>query len=251
MGITYNRTMKITYALANSIGDKQVIGAFLSNLHDKGVSAMNYSWENEPSDKLGKHTRIEEQTTTQIVAPTFTLNCPDSMLDGEISNLIKQLVAYEIDASKVDEISTTELNDYGIPESSKMFISQPSGEGNSTLKYTVKNDDAEIQLVTYISQNDYSNQTMTIKFVITWCPSRVQKKGDIELAMVDKPIKDMGRIQGIVERQLSLLEWDGEAPEIDCHFDAMTETRSECAPDIVKRVREARNSPDESTSEEE
>mgnify|MGYP003638883770 CR=1 FL=1 len=51
MGITYNRTMKITYALANSIGDKQVIGAFLSNLHDKGVSAMNYSWENEPSDK--------------------------------------------------------------------------------------------------------------------------------------------------------------------------------------------------------
>ena len=55
------------------------------------------------------------------------------------------------------------------------------------------------------------------------------------------PLKDMGIIQSIVESRLKLKQFGlkGE-PTIECHFDAKTESRSECAPDIVARVRNAR-----------
>ena len=32
-----------------------------------------------------------------------------------------------------------------------------------------------------------------------------------------------------------------EDVEIDCHFDAISESRSECTPDIIKQVRDAKN----------
>ena len=68
------------------------------------------------------------------------------------------------------------------------------------------------------------------------------RKEAIEEAMVQTPLKDMGLIQSLVESRLRLKKFgfDTEDVSIDCHFDAKTESRSECTPDIIKQVREAR-----------
>jgi len=60
--------------------------------------------------------------------------------------------------------------------------------------------------------------------------------------MVQTVLNDMGKIQKVVESRLKLKRfgYNVEDVGIDCHFDAKTESRSECAPDIIKQVREAR-----------
>ena len=60
--------------------------------------------------------------------------------------------------------------------------------------------------------------------------------------MVDLVLKDMGIIQAIFEGRLKLKQFNRDVDDvtIDCHFDAKTESRSECTPDIIKQVRDAR-----------
>jgi len=85
---------------------------------------------------------------------------------------------------------------------------------------------------------------LVLKFNINWEAGKIQKKQDIEAKVVDLPLSDMGHIQKIVERIASYKKngVDVDNPEIECHFDAKTESRSECAPDIIAKVREARKS---------
>ena len=89
-----------------------------------------------------------------------------------------------------------------------------------------------------------SYKTLELKFVIIWNSEKVQRKEVIEKMMVDGVVADMGKIQAVVESRLKLKKfgYDVENPSIDCHFDAITESRSECTPDIIAQVREARNS---------
>ena len=88
--------------------------------------------------------------------------------------------------------------------------------------------------------NDYSG--MVLRFRVVWEQENVQRKEAIEDAMVQTVLNDMGKIQKLVEGRLKLKKfgYDVEDVAIDCHFDAKTESRSECTPDIIKQVREAR-----------
>lgn len=83
---------------------------------------------------------------------------------------------------------------------------------------------------------------LILKFTITWSMETVQRKEQIEEAMVQLVMADMGKIQSTIEGRMKLKKFgvDTEAVEIDCHFDAKTESRSECTPDIISQVRDAR-----------
>ena len=87
-----------------------------------------------------------------------------------------------------------------------------------------------------------SSDGLRLKFTITWKPEKVQRKDAIETRMVEEVLNDMVLIQSIIEGRLKLKKYGikVEEAEIDCHFDAKTESRSECAPDIINRVREAK-----------
>lgn len=89
--------------------------------------------------------------------------------------------------------------------------------------------------------NDYNG--MVLRFRVIWEQNNVQRKEAIEEAMVQTVLNDMGKIQKVVESRLKLKKFGFNVDEvaIDCHFDAKTESRSECTPDIIKQVREARS----------
>ncbi len=70
--------------------------------------------------------------------------------------------------------------------------------------------------------------------------TKTQKKADIETWLVDTPLQLMGEVQAHVESCLSEVGFETEEPIIECHFDAKTESRSECTPDIIGRLRQAK-----------
>ena len=84
-----------------------------------------------------------------------------------------------------------------------------------------------------------SNTEVQLKFVITWPNDGIRTKGAIEEMCVNMPLPDIGNIQYIVEEALSNYAVVGE-PLIECYFDAKTDSRTECTPDIITKTRKAR-----------
>lgn len=85
-----------------------------------------------------------------------------------------------------------------------------------------------------------SENSAELTFKIWKEASKTQKKADIETWLVDTPLNLMGQIQAHVESCLSEVGFETEEPIIECHFDAKTESRSECTPDIIGRLRDAK-----------
>ena len=109
--------------------------------------------------------------------------------------------------------------------------------GENELIYEVNGEEVSMSMRII---NDYEG--LRLKFLVVWKTNKIQRKDVIEEAMVDLVMNDMGKIQAIVESKLKLKKfvYDIENVSIDCHFDAKTESRSECTPDIIKQVRDAR-----------
>ena len=108
------------------------------------------------------------------------------------------------------------------------------------LKYYNPNQtvDEDVQVVTKL-HTAYNETKLT--FVITWQSEKVARKAKIEQKCVDAPLAIMGKIQHVVEKSLrELNDWETEVfdnAEIGYHFDVIIESRSECTPDIIERVR--------------
>ena len=88
-----------------------------------------------------------------------------------------------------------------------------------------------------------------LAFTITWEPKDVQRKDAIEKWLVQYPLSVIAHFQAKYEQILMESNMDEEKytsaffedVTIDCHFDAISESRSECTPDIIKQVRDAKN----------
>lgn len=115
------------------------------------------------------------------------------------------------------------------------FNANISNWGRNQLTYPAQDITMAIMV-----KNDYEG--LRLVFEVTWHCDTIQRKEAIEENMVDLVLKDMGIIQAIFEGRLKLKQFNRDVDDvtIDCHFDAKTESRSECTPDIIKQVRDAR-----------
>ena len=93
-----------------------------------------------------------------------------------------------------------------------------------------------------------SARCTVLSFTITWDSKTIQRKDAIEQWLVQYPLSIIAHIQAKFEKVIAEngdkeTYTDGffENVEIDCHFDAISESRSECTPDIIKQVRDAKN----------
>ena len=239
--------MTLKYTLNEKVDDNQIYGRFLSNLHDKGISLMDASYSGEPSRKLGMNSRTTTEENLVLSWGSISLDCPSSMYSSEVDALVEELAKHDIDASRTVNIVETVKEEYGVPDSKCVYLS--SGENGSHVLTYSTDDGTDVNLSVFIWQDSWSKDDLSVKFEMTWTPSKVQKKQNIEEVLVNKPIRDMGMVQSIVENNLNILRWDGEQPEIDCHFTHNTFSKTECAPDIVKRVRDARKAQDATEEE--
>jgi len=111
------------------------------------------------------------------------------------------------------------------------------------------NDEGETDVSLQVFLTGYSYST-TLKFVVEWPTSKVQKDSVLEQQLVDLPTPLMGKIQALFEDTVSsesINKTIGE-PMIECRFNVVSNHSSECKPSTIAMLREAR---EQASSEEE
>jgi len=232
MPITYVRTMKIKYA-RSKIPDLEM-AKLCETLQHRGLNVVDWGIGDEITH-YGKITSTKETKIYTIVNSRNKVVFGDKFMSirDDVFNQISKV--YKVSKSSyVDTVTRTEWVD-------------PVGQ-----RLSLKDSDAMIKTDYHRNYAYHNDVNMTVHyfntyngigivFEITWVADKIQRKEAIEQMVVNTPLRDMGRIQSIFEGALAHYTEVDEHPVIDCHFDAKTESRSECTPDVIKLVREARN----------
>jgi len=228
--------MKIEYNV--ELTDKDMC-KLSKQLHDKGISLISsYHWGalNEEHYGYVANVRRAHHYTITIDGKTF------HTYQYNVADTLKALRGFfphkEIEMEK--EIIEKTKKDWASPKGKNTRITHTSIEGESgddTISYESV---FPLHMTTTIQKTN--NNKLLLQFKILWWADKVQRIPAIEANMVDIPLNDMGLIQKIVEGRLKLKQFGmTEEPIIDCQFKVMTESKSECTPDIIAKVRGARN----------
>ena len=236
MPITYVRTMKIQYT-DDRLTPLQM-AKFCKDLQDNGLNVMDWGVKDEPIT-YGESTNTKDTTIYTVV------NSRNQIVYGDKYSSVRNIVFDQISKvykvrkdSYIDSVTTTEWVE---PAGIRLTLAETETKTTTSWAFNYIYDNEVTMKTTYF--NDYNG--IGIKFEITWTADKVQRKEVIEEKLVQTPLSDMGKIQSIFEDSLVNYTEVPEYPEITCHFDAKTESRSECTPDIIKQVRDARNQKEE------
>tara|TARA_R110001606_G_scaffold347571_1_gene496914 strand:+ start:1081 stop:1812 length:732 start_codon:yes stop_codon:yes gene_type:complete len=239
MAIQYERTMSINYGNRMNDDNFKKLSAALA---DKGIFLTD-SHASINTENFGFKQVTKENTVYGIVIEGETVMSVDWASDAK--NIVEGFKIIHPDITYSSITTTTERGEWIEPEGDYLSFTLP-------LVGTVENFDCFGYNQIAYSQEDRQVEMnvrllngwggLELTFRVSWSAPSVQRKEVIEQVMVDTPLKDMGNIQKVVESRLKLKKfgYDVEDVEINCHFDAKTESRSECTPDIIKQVREAR-----------
>jgi len=239
MAIQYERTMSINYGNKMNEEDfKRLSGA----LAEKGVY-LNNSHNAVDVDDFGFIKVVKDNTVYPIVLEDETIMTVDWASDAKL--IVEGFKNIHPDITYTKVTTTTEMNEWARPTGNHLSFTIPldgtvENFDDWGLKHINYDNGEEIIDMTVRLENSYAG--LELKFHIVWECDKVQRKEVIEQVMVDIPLNDMGKIQKVIESRIKLKKfgYNVEEVEINCHFDAKTESRSECTPDIIKQVREAR-----------
>jgi hypothetical protein len=237
MAIIYLRTMKIKYG--DKIDDlefKKLVG----ELSSKGIFVCG-NYDDYTDNQYGL-TEISKETTKYDIHSNVETGIMSVDYSWDAIAIVEGL-GHLIDGLYYEKvvINNTEKK-WASPQGSYIvFTGNKDGKntnidcwGDNGLEY----DNGAIMQIRL--SNGYEG--LRLIFTIEWEVETIQRKDKIEEAMVQVVMGDMGKIQSIIEGRMNLKKFDidTENVDIDCHFDAKTESRSECTPDIIKQVRDAR-----------
>tara|TARA_R110002110_G_scaffold304344_1_gene518435 strand:- start:109 stop:834 length:726 start_codon:yes stop_codon:yes gene_type:complete len=237
MAIIYLRTMKINYgSKIKELEFKKLVG----ELSSKGIFVCgNYD---DYTDNNYGYTETSKDSTNYVIHSNEETDIMSVCYSWDAKAIVEGL-GHLIDGLYYEQVTTTSTKkEWASPEGSYIvFTGEKDGKninidcwGDNALEY----DNGAVMQMRL--QNGYEG--LRIIFTIEWEVETIQRKDKIEEAMVQMVMTDMGKIQSIIEGRMNLKKFDidTENVDIDCHFDAKTESRSECTPDIIKQVRDAR-----------
>ena len=242
MGIDYERIMTLTYPVRMT---NQQYSKLASRLNDKGIMLGGvYSWNTPESEEFGYRAKTATTRRNVLYANDKAIaECRiyESVLKEVHDELLTLFPDLDIDYGQTNVEVTSKK--WFEPNGSYVYVSDLKVEGDVStynLFYDFDGVEAAIKMNVRIFR-DVSKPVL--EFKITWSPEKTQKKVMIEEALVDIVLGDMNLMTTTLERILKAKKdwgWDGEEVDIDCHFNAITNRRSDCAPDIVAMVRAER-----------
>jgi len=237
MAIIYLRTMKINYgSKIKDLEFKKLVG----ELSSKGIFVCgNYD---DYTDNQYGFTEVSKESTNYVLHSNEETDIMSVCYSWDAKAIVEGL-GHIINGLYYEQVTTTSTKkEWASPEGSYIvFTGEKDGKninidcwGDNALEY----DNGAVMQMRL--QNGYEG--LRIIFTIEWEVETIQRKDKIEEAMVQTVMADMGKIQSIIEGRMNLKKFDidTENVDIDCHFDAKTESRSECTPDIIQQVRDAR-----------
>lgn len=248
MSITYERIMKFEYE--GNISDTD-FAKLSAELHKKGISMVSaYKYGIDVDEQDYGYNTVTDTSTRHHVSINDNVIL-DVSYRSDASNTYHGLNTYfdgndNYTITMTQETTQKSRKEWIKPQNKYCNIRMVGIEGTladrlyNCLVYDVEENDEEVVMEVYLEQKNYGNIVLTFK--TKWATDSIKRKEVIESTMVDMPVNDMGLIQSTVEGRLKLKKFDVDIdnPEINCHFDAKTESRSECTPDIINKVREAR-----------
>ena len=233
--ITYVRTMKLTYPSDyTTLEFKKMV----AELHKRGLSLRDYwNYDGPKDDEYGFRMVERKYRRYWFILNGARVAHVDS--NGALKKIVNQLNDLEgMDADWEREDYTTRQKKWCDVLGAYVWLDDEKFIGRSTRSNRIEYDDGHMSIK--IDRN--WGGKVELLFTFTWECDSIQKKAEIERVCVDQPLKDMGKVQNIFERVMKLKRFGGfeGEPMIDCHFDAKTESRSECTPDIIAKVRASR-----------
>ena len=237
--ITYVRTMKLTYPVKV---DSMQMRRLAAQLHKKGMSMVEaWKWLSSPpkDEDYGFRTIKEDKTRHWVVLNDKRVYAHRSI--STIDDIVESIqdAAPELTAmrQREDYVKTEKI--WVKPKGQWIWLTMDDMDGEmidcNVIGYS---DNVKMKIDIGTTWND----EIYINFKLYWVTEKVQRKDKIEQMLVDIPLGDMGRMQAAFESILRTKKFGSlrEEPIIDCKFDAKTHTTSECAPDIIAKVRNAR-----------
>jgi len=246
MSYIHTRTVEIEYDFGFDSSEKDLLHLALKNVgivnmskYDDVIEDIQYD-EKEVIDKDYQYKVI----TDGGVVLTF--------LSGRTADKVKE---------QYDEQGITYTSEDITVETKRM--SSPSWRGECLMlegvphelswrhnKHVISTNDVgetEVSLQVFFTCYSFSS---TLKFVVEFPTSKVQKDTVLEEQLVNLPTPLMGRIQALFEDTVSSESFGktiGE-PMIECMFNVVSNHSSECKPSTIAMLREAR---EKASSEEE
>ena len=242
--ITYRRKMKLEYKAMPNL-DK---AKFAFALQENGLN-LTHRWAEriEYGYVLDKKTWKEYE----ILSPRGKLVYTDKF--QTIRNGVFDQLSGVYKVRKRTVVKVSEQAEWVKPQgqtlvADKNILSDATGVEYCLMKHHSFEDDVKM-LVTLTTDN--WTDKLTLGFEVDWDVKSVKSKNDIEKHVVDIPLKDMAIIQDAVEKTFADV---GEVllkdPTINCTFEALTMSKSECSPDTISKLRVMRDSVREEEEEE-
>lgn len=252
-GMQYRRTMKITYL--DYTLNEEAMSQLAHHLQQNGMTI--HDWHGAMPE-YGVKTTTQRTTRFCIKRGNKTIISFDYR--HRAKEAFEQLVKHYKVSPPVEEVLTTETTDWVRPKGEMLSFND---NFDARFLRDIEFDQNAISSGQFVffAENAYTtDQTLrlkvrlanewnclALKFVMVWDNAPVSRSDKIQEVLVDVPLEIMGQIQRRVESALEEIcdKDEFESPTIDCNFEALNHTKSECAPDIIKAVREARNQGEE------
>lgn len=221
--------------------------AKISNtLHGENIHLVKSSYNDTVESKNYGY----QDTTKRSVTYVIELNGQHTF-ESDYSHLTNQIIdainaKSDIKAKLVTKVDEQTKSEWVSPAGKCVVLDFKGRKGINGYYATTTLYDSGVRL--YVTLSNVNNTTIVLNFKKTWDVDTIKSKKEIDAAMVEFPLPDMGYVQGAVEDAMSKEQFhasSGEVadlidPEVECYFRAITDAKSECTPDIIQRTRDAK-----------
>lgn len=221
--------------------------AKISNrLHGENIHLVKSSYLDTVSSKNYGYQDTMKRNVTYVLElngqPTYV---------SEYLHLTNQVIeainkTSDIEAKLITIVDEQTKSEWVSPAGRCVVLNFKGRKGHNGYYATTTLYDSGVRL--YITLSNVNNNTIVLKFKKTWGVDKIKSKKEIDAAMVEFPLPDMGYVQGALEDAILKEQFhasSGEVtdlidPEVECYFRAITDAKSECTPDIIQRTRDAK-----------
>lgn len=248
--ITYRRTMNIEY----NTNDIPVVGGHLAETLQNCGLTMTDAWIDDRTEYGFKAVKRTTELYQILTARNkVAMSSKYRLQRDEVYNQLK----HHWKVTKDDKTIITNDEAWIKPVGDRLVLDKtPEGVtahyGRWAYNYTFDGEDVTCKVE--LQQNSWSNK-MTLKFEVDWTVDKVQTGSVIENKVVDVPLETMALIQAHFEGGLLLAGYitaeNVKSPTIDCTFEAITNSKSECSPQTIGKLREMKNTKTAELEEEE
>jgi len=242
MSVTYRRTFNLTYSIGESFTDNDK-ALFFNYLKDSQIfTTCN---DDRDIEYYGVHTKQEEKYVYQVMLDKNTPQGEPLDWSHAADTVVKVMGDLYPNMTVKRETIIGDVDHVILPTERRLVFGDPLANG---LKHTLPSNHEitfdygkeGIGMTVSVWFHNY-NQTFDLDFSIEYVTKSVIRNTDIEEVLTEIPNFAMGFIQARVEEALETFLRELPTPTINCNFECINSSRSECDIEVVAKTRDARN----------